>query len=68
MLDLNAVAIPAGTYQATELAGEEKHEASEGQSVLPFSITMLGMSGSDAETIKIAERFEQAIKGKRKVA
>ena len=57
VLDLCAVAVPAGTYPTSELSG--KH----GQAALPFSVTFLGGSRSDAETLEIARRFEEAMKG-----
>ena len=50
VLDLCAVAVPAGTYQVGR--GDQK---------LPFSITFLGGSRLDAETLEIARRFEASI-------
>lgn len=51
VLDLCAVAVPAGTYSVSELVG------GDGQGQLPFSVTFLGGSRSDAETLEIARRF-----------
>ena len=47
VLDLCAVAVPAGYYQS-------------GFSSLPFSITLLGRAGSDARILEIARTFEGA--------
>lgn len=55
VLDLCAVAVPAGTYAAKEV-----REGVEG--VLPFSVTFLGGSMLDAETLEIARRFEEVVK------
>ncbi|KAL8647246.1 MAG: hypothetical protein Q9226_006512 [Calogaya cf. arnoldii] len=58
VLDLCAVAVPAGTYLVPMSSGS----GSVGQ--LPFSITFLGGSRLDAETLEIARRFEDStIKG-----
>jgi Asp-tRNA(Asn)/Glu-tRNA(Gln) amidotransferase A subunit family amidase len=54
VLDLCAVAVPAGTYKASELSGKE-----DDGGVLPFSVTFLGGSQLDAETLEIATRFEE---------
>ena len=51
VLDLCAVAVPAGTYEVAEREGER------GGGVLPFSVTFLGGSRSDAEILEIARRF-----------
>ena len=56
VLDLCAVAVPAGTYSVSELQGNPN-----GQGVLPFSVTFLGGSRTDAETLEIARRFEDWI-------
>ena len=68
VLDLNAVAVPAGTYPARELiSGKTEPEENEGitteeaQGQLPFSITFLGAGGSDAEVLRIAGIFEPAV-------
>ncbi|KAH7380690.1 amidase signature domain-containing protein [Pyrenochaeta sp. MPI-SDFR-AT-0127] len=53
VLDLCAVAVPAGTYPISELSGKE------GDGVLPFSITFLSGSRLDAEMLEIARRFEE---------
>ena len=45
VLDLNAVAVPAGTYEADG-------------ATLPFGITLLGVARSDATVLEIARRFE----------
>ena len=53
VLDLCAVAVPAGTYPVAELQSDPTHLR-----VLPFSVTFLGGSMMDAETLEIARRFE----------
>jgi Asp-tRNA(Asn)/Glu-tRNA(Gln) amidotransferase A subunit family amidase len=66
VLDLNAVAVPAGTYPAKELGSvkpEEQEASAETEGELPFSITFLGAGGSDAEVLKVAEMFERVIAG-----
>lgn len=57
VLDLCAVAVPAGTYPVSELSGVDN-----AQGTLPFSISLLGGSMMDAETLEIARRFEEHIK------
>ena len=54
VLDLCAVAVPAGKYKVSELSGKE-----EDNGVLPFSVTFLGGSRLDAEVLEIARRFEE---------
>ncbi|KAB5557942.1 amidase signature domain-containing protein [Coniochaeta sp. 2T2.1] len=55
VLDLCAVACPAGEYEAKELGlGEE-----EGR--LPFGVTFLRVGGGDAEVLEIAGRFEEVV-------
>lgn len=54
VLDLCAVAVPAGTYPVSELQGNP-----DAQGLLPFSVTFLGGSRMDAETLEIAHRFEE---------
>ena len=56
VLDLCAVAVPAGTYPVSEL-----QNSSTDQGSLPFSVTFLGGSMMDAETLEIARRFEDWI-------
>lgn len=56
VLDLCAVACPAGTYPASELEGN-----ASAQGRLPFSVTFLGGSMLDAETLEIARRFEECM-------
>ena len=56
VLDLCAVAVPAGTYRVSELQGNE-----DATRILPFSVTFLGGSRTDAETLEIAQRFEDTI-------
>lgn len=56
VLDLCAVAVLAGTYPVSELPGETKD-----QGTLPFSITLIGGSMMDAETLEIARRFEEHV-------
>lgn len=57
VLDLCAVAVPAGTYPVPNSSGSSSSER------LPFSITFLGGSRLDAETLEIARRFEESITG-----
>jgi Asp-tRNA(Asn)/Glu-tRNA(Gln) amidotransferase A subunit family amidase len=52
VLDLCGIAIPAGTYEVSEIRGE-------GDGELPFSITFLGAGGTDSEVLGLAERFEE---------
>jgi Asp-tRNA(Asn)/Glu-tRNA(Gln) amidotransferase A subunit family amidase len=54
MLDLCGVACPAGKLPAAELK-----EGEEG--TLPFGVTFLGGSGTDAEVLGIAKRFEELL-------
>lgn len=54
VLDLCAVATPAGTYSAKEV-----DQGLEGE--LPFSVTFLGASCTDSEVLGIAERFSEAV-------
>lgn len=56
VLDLCAVAVPAGTCPVSEL--QEKPDA---EGVLPFSVTFLGGCRMDGETLEIARRFEEHI-------
>lgn len=60
VLDLCAVALPAGTYQAKEYPSTVDSAESE----LPFSVTFLGGSRLDAEVLALADRFECAMKHK----
>ena len=58
MLDLCAVAVPAGTYPMKEI-----HDSTaDANGELPFSVTFLGGSMMDAETLDIADRFDRAMK------
>ena len=50
VLDLCAVAVPAGTYPISD-------GGSEGKGKLPFSVTFLGARCTDSEVLGIAERF-----------
>jgi len=56
VLDLCAIAVPAGEYKVSELSGKE-----EDGGVLPFSVTFLGGSRLDAEVLEIARRFEESM-------
>ncbi len=56
VLDLCAVTVPAGTYSVSELEGNPV-----AQGLLPFSVTLIGGSRLDAETLEIARRFEQSM-------
>ncbi|KAF2398466.1 amidase signature enzyme [Trichodelitschia bisporula] len=55
VLDLCCVAVPAGAYAEGEL------RPGAGDAPLPFSVTFLGGSRMDAETLEIARRFEQGL-------
>lgn len=55
ILDLTGLAVPAGTYAEGELSG------SEGQEKMPFGVTLLGGSQTDAELLEIGRRFVEAI-------
>lgn len=57
ILDLNGLAVPAGTYTEGELSG------GGGQEKMPFGITLLGGSQTDAEVLEIGRRFVEAIDG-----
>ena len=57
VLDLCAVAVPAGTCSVSEFQGKPDAEG-----VLPFSVTFLGGSNMDGETLEIARRFEDCIR------
>jgi allophanate hydrolase len=48
ILDLCAVATPAGTYD-------------DGEATLPFSVTFLGARCTDSEVLRIAKRFEDEV-------
>ena len=60
VLDLCAVAVPAGTYLVGEAGsgGDSDPEDREGSGELPFSVTFLGGSTKDAEVLEIAQRFD----------
>ena len=63
VLDLCAVAVPAGVYTVGEARGGD-HDNGE----LPFSVTFLGGSTMDTEVLEIAhwfDHFQRARKGKR---
>jgi allophanate hydrolase len=55
VLDLCGVACPAGKLRAGELVDGEEGE-------LPFGVTFLGGSLTDADVLKIAARFEEAVR------
>ena len=61
VLDLCAVAVPAGTYSVGEVRGGDDGDVDgEGASEeLPFSVTFLGGSNMDAEVLEIADRFDR---------
>ena len=61
VLDLCAVAVPAGTYPVGEARGVDDGNAEDrgGSRELPFSVTFLGGSNMDAEVLEIANRFDQ---------
>ncbi|KAF2791930.1 amidase signature enzyme [Melanomma pulvis-pyrius CBS 109.77] len=61
VLDLCAVAVPAGEYPVKELSGKD---ADESAGNLPFSVTFLGAARLDAEVLEIARRFEEGLSTK----
>ena len=65
VLDLCAVAVPAGVYSVSEARGgdDENAENGEGGGELPFSVTFLGGSNMDAEVLEIADRFDRFHRG-----
>ena len=61
VLDLCAVAVPAGVYPADEARGHDGDaEDNGGGGELPFSVTFLGGSTLDAEVLEIADRFDRS--------
>lgn len=60
VLDLCAIAVPAGQYDVAELSGN-KDETGK----LPFGVTFLGSSRMDAETLELARRFEESLSAKK---
>ncbi len=56
VLDLCAVAVPAGTVSVGEFSGNGDAEA---RGRLPFSVTLIGGSRMDAETLELAVRFQE---------
>ncbi|MCJ1380442.1 hypothetical protein MMC17_003546 [Xylographa soralifera] len=68
VLDLNAIAVPAGRYSTRELESgmaevesKPRNGPAGAESELPFSITFLGAAGTDAEVLWVAELFERAV-------
>lgn len=63
VLDLCAIAVPAGTYSVSEARsgadGNGEHREAEGSGELPFSVTFLGGSTTDTEVLVIADRFDR---------
>ena len=61
VLDLCAVAVPAGIYPVSEERGGDDGNAEDrgGSGKLPFSVTFLGGSNTDAEVLEIADRFDR---------
>ncbi len=74
VLDLIGISVPAGTYPESELHPEAEKEGetpaadakgtSTKESRLPFAVTFLGGSRTDAEVLEVARRFEEAIKAR----
>jgi len=56
VLDLCAIAVPAGEYPVSELSGKKEDVGS-----LPFGVTFLSAARMDAETLEIARRFEESL-------
>jgi len=46
----------------SELTGKKVEESVETESVLPFGVTLIGGSRTDAEVLEVARRFEEAFK------
>lgn len=61
VLDLCAVAVPAGTYPVAKTGEDDDGVAANrvGDGKLPFSVTFLGGSNMDAELLEIADRFDR---------
>jgi Asp-tRNA(Asn)/Glu-tRNA(Gln) amidotransferase A subunit family amidase len=59
---LTGISVPAGTYPVSELTGKKVEESVETESVLPFGVTLIGGSRTDAEVLEVARRFEEAFK------
>ncbi|KAI9798286.1 MAG: hypothetical protein M1833_004858 [Piccolia ochrophora] len=57
VLDLTGVAVPAGTYEIDSPDTEES--ANAGKVSLPFGVTLLGGSRTDAQVLEIARRLEE---------
>jgi Asp-tRNA(Asn)/Glu-tRNA(Gln) amidotransferase A subunit family amidase len=62
VLDLTGITVPAGTYGVKELQGEANSESID--TSMPFAVTFLGGSRTDAEVLEIARRFEKTAKAK----
>lgn len=65
MVDLCAVAVPAGTYPVNELAKCETGGSPglDGGQRLPFGVTILAGRGRDEMVLEVARRFEKAMMG-----
>jgi Asp-tRNA(Asn)/Glu-tRNA(Gln) amidotransferase A subunit family amidase len=63
VLDLTGISVPAGTYPVSELTGL-KEEVVERESQLPFAVTLIGGSRTDAEVLEVARRFEEAVRAR----
>ncbi|KAI9761324.1 MAG: hypothetical protein M4579_001114 [Chaenotheca gracillima] len=63
VLDMAAIALPAGTYSVGDLGKRipQGADAASLASQLPFSVTILGLCGTDSDLFKIAKRFEKAV-------
>jgi Asp-tRNA(Asn)/Glu-tRNA(Gln) amidotransferase A subunit family amidase len=59
VLDLCGISVPAGTYPIKDL----KAESNDGGR-LPFAITLLGGSRTDAEVLEVGRRFEEEVKSR----
>lgn len=55
VLDLTGISVPAGTYEEKELSGGESTTA------MPFAVTLIGGSRTDAQVLEVARRFEEAV-------
>ena len=46
----------------SELTGKKEEGSVEKEAVLPFGVTLIGGSRTDAEVLEVARRFEEAFK------
>jgi len=63
VVDLCAVALPASTYPATELSGQNPEPATDegNKARLPFGVTLLGPRFADNVVLDLGQRFLKAV-------